>query len=491
MAFPADYTLLGDLEFPSVTGSHTDFVALIKYDDLTASMLSSIDNGGGDLRFSSDAAGTTQLACEVVEFDTVGNSVQVWVKVPSAATGNKFYIWGDNTGDSQPAVTDTYGRNAVWSDYDAVFHFLSGSRTVDSTGNYSITETGTVTSITGQIGDGVGFFENANNYDTVSGYTPPSGDAARTFSFWARTSNTEVGLFEYGVNLTSNRFGSRIDSAIVSGGFRTEIQGSYAVTNDAFNDGNWHRFVSKVNGNSAWPSCYTANVDGTDRALSTGSNTTINTSSVANLQLRQHLISAGNNPADRDEFRVQATHTSSDFDLTEYQNQSSVGAYFTATDAGGGGITVTGSTANYNYNGISGTVDLAGTIEVTGQTANYNYSGINGIIDLTPEITVIGQTGNYNYTGVQGSVLLTGLIEITGQTANYDYNAIQGQIQLSGEILVTGGTANYNYSAIPALVNIFDVWSIKNPVSTDWNAQASTGTSWTIKPANETIWSKK
>jgi len=122
MAFPADYTLLGNLEFPAVTGSHSGFVALVNYADFTSSMLASIDDGGGDLRFSSDSAGATQLPCEVEKLDKTSTEAFVWVRVSTAATAEKIYVWGGNTGDAQPLVTAPFGRNSVWVDYEGVFH---------------------------------------------------------------------------------------------------------------------------------------------------------------------------------------------------------------------------------------------------------------------------------------------------------------------------------------------------------------------------------
>lgn len=113
-----------------------------------------------------------------------------------------------------------------------------------------------------------------------------------------------------------------------------------------------------------------------------------------------------------------------------------------------GEIIVTGGTANYDYDGITGTIDLTGEVIVTGATANYDYNGITGTIELGAEIIVTGQTANYNYSGIDGEVELTGLITVIGQTANYDYDGIAGDIILQGSIIVTGSTANYDYNAL-------------------------------------------
>jgi len=117
-------------------------------------------------------------------------------------------------------------------------------------------------------------------------------------------------------------------------------------------------------------------------------------------------------------------------------------------DLGGSGVTVTAATANYNYSGITGSIDLTGEIIVTGQTANYDYAAITASIELGSEIIVTGQTANYNYTGINGSIELTGLITVTGQTANYDYDGIAADITLQGSIIVTASAANYDYNAL-------------------------------------------
>lgn len=94
------------------------------------------DNGGGDLRFSSDEAGTTQLPCEVVIWETGTDNALVYVKVPSVttATDTVFYVWYNKTGETQPVRTDTYGSDNVWdANFVRVLHFNNNG--ADSTSN--------------------------------------------------------------------------------------------------------------------------------------------------------------------------------------------------------------------------------------------------------------------------------------------------------------------------------------------------------------------
>lgn len=76
----------------SGSGSHTNFPVLITLDHLNTEIVNAGSNaglnGGGDIRFSSDSAGVTQLACEVVNFVTNATEsnrrCKIYVKKPTA-----------------------------------------------------------------------------------------------------------------------------------------------------------------------------------------------------------------------------------------------------------------------------------------------------------------------------------------------------------------------------------------------------------------------
>lgn len=151
MAYGATLTL------PAITGSHTDFPVLLKEADFPAGAkdggANSILNGGGDLRAYTSSAKTTQLPLEVVTFVAGGTpDIEVYVKIPTAATSNTIFIEADATETTQPAVTATYGRNAVWADYESVLHLTeSGNGTsgefADSSGNGVTGKVGRSTSV--------------------------------------------------------------------------------------------------------------------------------------------------------------------------------------------------------------------------------------------------------------------------------------------------------------------------------------------------------
>lgn len=101
----------------------------------TAEELVGIYTGGADLRFSSDDAGTTQLAHEVVLWDTENTKAEVYVKIPTLAydTDTVIYVWYNNS-SATPQARDLadYGSEACWSTYNGVWHF---NNITDSTAN--------------------------------------------------------------------------------------------------------------------------------------------------------------------------------------------------------------------------------------------------------------------------------------------------------------------------------------------------------------------
>jgi hypothetical protein len=130
---------------PIPTATLSGFVCLLNAGWFTQADANALDgttfiNGGGSLRIYTDATKTTQLPLEVVTFVTGGTpEVQAWIRIPTY-TGAATTVWveSDAVAIAQPAFSDTYGRNAVWSDYEAVIHASEAGTDgvfVDSTGN--------------------------------------------------------------------------------------------------------------------------------------------------------------------------------------------------------------------------------------------------------------------------------------------------------------------------------------------------------------------
>lgn len=85
-------------------------------------------SNGEDIRFTSDAAGETEIPFEIVNWYSVVGSeeAEIWVKIPTVDHDASFniYVWYDNAGASAYARDATYGSENVWTgvNYEAVHH---------------------------------------------------------------------------------------------------------------------------------------------------------------------------------------------------------------------------------------------------------------------------------------------------------------------------------------------------------------------------------
>ncbi len=167
MAFPVGWLrqVKVTIQNGKVPSSQTDFVSLVTQVNLPQGDNEIFDadgshpaiNGGGDLRASLDAAGSTQLPLHVVSFITdntpANGTCELHVEIPSVSgtVDTDFYIWWEKAAETQPAVTDTFGRNAVWVTAEVAV-VMEDSTPVDVTGNHTLGLTGTLTNIAGPFG---------------------------------------------------------------------------------------------------------------------------------------------------------------------------------------------------------------------------------------------------------------------------------------------------------------------------------------------------
>lgn len=188
MAFPTGWNrkATGAIDADEISSMVTDFPFLVRLpsEALDADGSYPAQDGGGDLRLSSDADGASQQPLEVVSCATNNNpasaTYEVWGVAPtvSAVVDTPYTTWYNTAGtESQPAADSTYGSENVWdSNFVAVWHLEedpSGSapQMWDSTGNgHHGTSHGSMTSgdsVAGVAGNGLDF-DGANDYIQVA-----------------------------------------------------------------------------------------------------------------------------------------------------------------------------------------------------------------------------------------------------------------------------------------------------------------------------------
>lgn len=382
MAFPTGWgrthKITIDATYVSGTSNLTNFPMLITLDMLDTEVVdagsNSALNGGGDLRFSSDAAGTTQLPCEVVSFVTNASALsrecEVWVLIPSVSysTNTDIYIWYNKTGESQPAVTDTYGRNAVWGDYE----FMSHDLVTDSTGNYTgaFTVNGNPTQVTGPLGttNGAYDFDGTGDYITIptagrDPFTDIANGSSLTVGAWFANDSTDT--FNRGIHVRSDRatypssvqLGQNSDSSkyffySLSTGVSDPARGVIGTADSA---GTWEKVVGV---DSSFSSSYGSQTI----YQGTSSSTTDGSTSLGQGTASKSITIGARNSGDGNFFGkiaqafLRTGSVSSDWVTTEYNNQASPSTFATAgtpsTPSGGGGVTIPIFIQHYRNQGI-------------------------------------------------------------------------------------------------------------------------------------------
>lgn len=187
MAFPDGWGRRAKMTVQSsqIFGTHTNFPALILAEQLPAEINNSGGSypaleGGGDIRFSLDKDGQQQLALDIKSFHLDNhpqypNSAQLFVKFPSGISDvadKDCYVWWNKAEESQPAVTNEFGRNAVWEDvYISCWHLneASGTTAVDAAGRHDGTYHGTLPDkVWSGLGQGQRFDGDGTSADYIS-----------------------------------------------------------------------------------------------------------------------------------------------------------------------------------------------------------------------------------------------------------------------------------------------------------------------------------
>lgn len=446
---------------------------------------SSILNGGGNLRAYVDDTKAVQLPIEIVTFVTGGSpDIQVWGLSPTLNVASTIYIEADAVATTQPAVGASFGRDAVWASFEVVLH-LSETGTngvfVDSTGNGHGT-TLTTGATLGTTSAGHPFGSTWPDFTAAQALTLTSSTGLINNSAFSMSAWLSIDMLSNVEGLWGNRWDSPDTNWAQFNTSARIITKAATVENTAAPTfpAQGTTFLSDTYQDSSTLKLFHDGVLAAEDNSVTGGQSIV---SVNDFRIGTYFDNAAARRYNGRicEVRVKKSIGSNDLRTSEYNNQNDAATFFTSSawvDSGGGGITVTGATANYNYTGIDGSIDLTGEIIVTGSTANYNYTGITGSIDLTgevivtgatanynysgiagtveigAEIIVVGQTANYNYAGIDGEVELTALITVIGQTANYDYAGIDADVIIQGAIVVTGNTANYDYTGVNATIKL-------------------------------------
>lgn len=309
-----------------VPSTQTNFPAYVDLSRLGITTLAEAQS----VRVYADSGKTTEWAREIV------SATEMHVKVPSLTSTTSIYVDWDGV-SADYAVTDTYGRNAVWSDYRAVYHL---NDLVDSTGNgYTLTNNNTVTlNASGLLGGAADFTSGNTNKSLSVANTLSISTTNYTYDMWLNKYSVTAygqGPWIHNVSGTNRRYYGYYEN---SGGasMRFAHEGSPAIQFNVatgWSNSTWHKYTQTYDGTDM-----RGYLDGTlGNTIAVSGNTSAVT---ATFRLGAHQ--GGTAVASLfwqgliDEARVRSFTASQSWITTEYNNQSDeAGFWGTWSDVGG------------------------------------------------------------------------------------------------------------------------------------------------------------
>ena len=370
MSFPTGWASSSALtvQHGQVTANQTAFPVLITEATFTTNCPEILTTGdphaaqsdGGDLRFSTDSAGTTQIACEVVLWsqNATFSSARAEIWVPrDILTGSDvvIYVWWEaGGGQTQPAAGASFGSQAVWdANFGMVAHLPNGSSlTANDSTSHAVN--GTVTSATATAGkiDGGAAFVAANSAQidfgvvniglttiTVEAWFKASSAVGTFFTQWADSPATEEAMI-----LDQN--GGSGKARYLIGTVGTAGGGGNGLTNIC--DGNWHYIVL------AWPTAtntLTGYLDGAVDNTFTTAGTVIHAAAITHLFLGRYSNGAFFTGSG-DELRISGSVRSATWISTCYNNQNAPGSFIIAGTRQSHGTTSSLFRVGLNISGI-------------------------------------------------------------------------------------------------------------------------------------------
>ena len=316
--------------------SHSDFPILIQPSKMTGWEALTLAEAQS-IRIYTDEAKTNEVAREVVD----GSPDEIWVKVPTLTSSTELYVDYDGV-RSDLAVGATYGRNAVWGDYEVVYHMNESSGdAVDSSGNgRDWGDNNSVGSDSGKVGDGRDFDKSLSQYfSRDNSGVQTTGDM--TYTLWYKpnvarsvdylggvmggTGNRGWTVYLRGVNPDRMRAISYI------GGGITLLDNATLISDNTW----YHLAYARSSGNTKF---FVNNDD--ELVGGSTTNTDTGTFDLSTAPFRTSgftTTSTGDTPNGvLDEVRVRQSALSADWITTEYNNQDDVASFWgTVEDAGG------------------------------------------------------------------------------------------------------------------------------------------------------------
>jgi len=459
---PTDWAKRVELTGSSVTGTLNGLVVFINGDNIPADVWATAINGGGDLRVCTDSGGVNQLPIEVVEFDTIGQTGNIWVRFGSYSTSTRtLWLFYGKAGETQPLVTDTFGRNAVWADYTAAYHLNEPSNNT-SGGYLNSVGTNNATGVSmsfnnrtlpnGMVGSG---FNGSNDYIVMPNAIQSPSALNYTWQAWAQPDNTFND--------------QRVMSMIVTGGSSDTFGVIWADAGDTGRG--WASYIKRffsgsgvITGNNDTNS-QAGRWDSLTTTFESGSNMKVNLNGVNTATASVPTFATNRTVSDAHigryntlymdggiaEVRIREDALSIDWIAAEYDNQSDPSTFWTTgtpESTGGGGATVTGA---FNLPALNVSGAVSATLPQPNIAGAFTLSSLSvaGSISATLPQPIISGNFTLNAITVSGSISaslpqpsIAGAFNLNTLSVNGAISATQPQPNITGAFTLANFLVN-------------------------------------------------
>ena len=400
------YRVALDINPDKVDADLTDFPVYVNLNNLPLDFHTNVNQTDArDIRVTT-SDGTTEVPRELVFYTSASDTGELHFKAPSISNTatTTFYIYYGNASATEPAVTDTYGRNNVWSSYLSVYHLNEVANTTsagykDATGSRD--GTGVSTTLTEVNGALAG---KAANFDGSADRIGLGNSAAfqltsGTFSAWINTASAGAG--HRGVVVKGEASGMFLEGDTLS-----FYDWGSAATRDSNQDPT----------NSTWRHnafTFQSGVGSGSKLYLDGSNVLTNTMTVSNQTVEVQIACNTSTPNQHfagyiDEVRIASSILTATWLSTEYNNQNSSSTFYTdgaqETDTP---VTraITLKRPSNNFLGLAGWWTFDGgtmTSNIGDSSGNARHGYLSGQTSTTTTIGKLGQA--LSFDGVNDQV---------------------------------------------------------------------------------------
>ena len=444
-----------------------NFTALINItsdNDLrTVANLGHVENASGfDIIFTSDD-GVTKLDHQLEKYTSTSGEFVAWVRVPVLSTTNTTYIYMyyGNT-----AISTDQSLNTTWSSgYKGVWHFNNNVLNDGTSSGNTGVNNGSTNLAVAKIAGGRSFPGTGTNYLQLPLSGASGGSGNGSIEFWGLVSTFAASTYFFGETTTQTAsYTNRVQIYIgdASGNLYLGLGGNHSIQTNVqlLTTNTWYHIALTWATTGAGVGTYSIFVNGVQKG-------TNNYSSFSAIHTFGDMGNDGNASqrteeitGSMDEVRVTNTTLSTDWFLTEYNNQNSPSTFYSISVEPK--VWNGGTNTNYNTasNWLNNSTPSSGNDVIinngTNQPTLQGNEQVNSIYIRTGAVLSLG-TNNLSVsyditscgtiTGNTGSVILNG-----GATTTQTQN-----ISGSGTYNLNNFTINNAFASNPAVVLTKDV----------------------------------